>query len=177
VSALPGDLVIRHATIADVEPLRSYTHALFAERLPGIYRRTPPTIEDEVEFVRSHTEPANSALFVATSGDEVVGLLDFVGGSLSENAHAGVFGISVASGMRGCGLGTRLVAELLDWAPTVGIRRVEVRCFSTNPRALALYRRLGFTDEGCLREAVSVDGESVDVFVLARLLNSAHEDE
>ncbi len=39
-----------------------------------------------------------------------------------------------------------------------------------NPKAIALYERLGFVREGLCRHAVVVDGEPIDVVLLARLL-------
>ena len=161
--------MIRTATDADVVALQSFATALLAEQLPGIFRREPPTLADEVEFVRSRTEPANSTLLLAEMAGEIVGVLDFVGGTLAEEAHAGLVGVSVVAGARGHGIGTRLIAALLAWAPTAGIRRVELRAFSSNARAIALYKRLGFEIEGRLREALLVDGEPVDMIVLAQL--------
>jgi RimJ/RimL family protein N-acetyltransferase len=102
----------------------------------------------------------------------VVGLLDFVGGTLPEEVHSGLFGLSVSRDHRGHGIGSALVQELLMWAPTRGISRVEVRAWVSNPRALALYERLGFEREGVLRNAVVVDGEPIDVVVLSRLLEA-----
>ena len=165
-------VVIRDATEADAEALRAYATSLLAENLPGIYGGPAPSLAEEIAYVRSRTAPANCALIVAVRDGDVLGAVDFVGGHHAEEAHAGEFGVSVARGSRGCGLGTRLVDALLAWAPTAGIRRVEVQVFACNPRALALYRRLGFEDEGVLREALMVDGEPVDMHVLARLLGS-----
>jgi RimJ/RimL family protein N-acetyltransferase len=169
VSAAPAAALIRTVTEADVPALQRYATALFAERLPGMFRRDAPTRDEELEFLHSRIDPVNSTLIMADQDGEIVGLLDFAGGVTAEQAHSGVFGISVAAGVRGYGVGTRLVETLLEWAPTVGVRRVEVRAFANNPRAIALYRRLGFAEEGRLHEAVIVDGEPVDVIVLARV--------
>ena len=163
---------IRTATLDDVEALVEYAGSLFAERLPGIYRRRTPTPAEEVAFIRARIEPANSTLLVAEEDGQVVGLIDFVGHDLAEEAHSGTFGLSVASGHRGRGIGSALIEALLEWAPQNGITRIECRAFATNPRAIALYERMGFVREGVCRSGVILDGEPVDVIILARLLPS-----
>nr|WP_162909959.1 GNAT family N-acetyltransferase [Aggregatilinea lenta] len=52
----------------------------------------------------------------------------------------------VAAGLRGRGIGTRLVETLSDAATGLGVRTLEIGAALSNPRALALYRRLGFVD-------------------------------
>ena len=164
------EISIRTATEADAPALRRYAERLFGERPPGIYRRDTPSVAEEVDFIRSRLTPANSTTLVAEDGTAIIGLLDFAGGSLEEERHTGSFGISVDRDYRAAGIGSALIERLLAWAPTAGITRVEVRAWSNNPRALALYRRLGFREEGCLKAAITSDGQPVDVIVLARLL-------
>lgn len=164
-------VVIREATMDDVVELHGYALALFAERLPGIYSRENLTLEQEIEFLTPHVEQHNAVMFVAEEDGEIVGNVGFVGGKLAELAHAGEFGISMAAGYRGRGIGTRLIRALEEWAPARGITRIEVHAFSTNPGGLRLYERLGYEHEGLLRRAAMVDGEPVDIFVLSKLLD------
>jgi RimJ/RimL family protein N-acetyltransferase len=163
-------LQIRAATIDDAPDLAVYAARLFSEALPGIFERPAPTLEDEREFMKPYLDSANSVLFVAQLDGEVVGLLDFRGEALREQAHCGVFGVSVAREHRGGGIGTALIEALFAWAPAHGIRRIEALAWENNPRALALYERLGFEREGRLRKAVIRNDEPIDVLVLARLL-------
>jgi RimJ/RimL family protein N-acetyltransferase len=164
------DLKIRPATLDDTADLRQFAADLFGEGLPGIFRRPVPTLAEEAAFIRSRIEPANSTMFVATSDGSVVGLLDFIGGSLDEERHAGTFAISVDSGHGGEGIGTALIEALVAWAPCHGVQRVQAWVWMTNPRAIALYERLGFEREGLCRRALMVDGQPVDVVLVARLL-------
>lgn len=161
---------IRTATEADASALRLYAQALFSEHLPGIFDRHTPTLEEEIEFIRSHTLPDNSTLLIAEKDDQIAGLLGFIGGKLAEQRHAGEFGISVAKEYRAQGIGTALIEALVAWAPEHGISRIECRSWSNNPGSARLYRRMGFVEEGRLHHAVLRDGESIDELVLARLL-------
>jgi RimJ/RimL family protein N-acetyltransferase len=172
VGGLGGlDLEIRTATDEDAESLLRYATRLLGERLPEIFRReAPPTIADEHAFITSRIGPANSTLLLAMADAAVVGVLDFEGGAVSQVAHSGVFGVSVDQDYRGRGIGSALIAALLDWAPRHGVTRVEVQAFANNPRAVDLYHRLGFRDEGVREAAVIVDGNPVDIILMAQLL-------
>lgn len=161
---------VREATLDDVPRLAEYAAELFSEGLPGIFARPAPTLEEEEVFVRSRLEPDNAVLLVAEEGGSIVGLLDFVGGRLAEDRHAGVFGVSVRRGWRGRGVGTALIRALEAWAREHGVSRLEARAWASNPRAIALYERLGYEREGVCRAAVVRDKEQIDVVILARLL-------
>ena len=56
----------------------------------------------------------------------------------------------------------------------LNLRRVWLRVFSTNQRAIAAYRRAGFHDEGRLREAAYIDGTWADVMLMG-CLRSQHK--
>jgi len=161
---------IRTATESDAAPLRTYAIALFREDLPGIFKRPEPTLEEELSFIRAHTDQPNATLLVAAEAGEIVGLCAFVGGTLEEERHAGTFGLSVAQGHRGRGIGTALLEALLAWAPSVGVSRIQAWAWANNPGSIALYKRMGFEQEGISRRAVISDGAPVDVVLLARLL-------
>jgi len=161
---------VRTATLDDVAELRDYAEALYAERLPGIFRREPPTLEQEAEYVRSYLEPDNSTLLVAEADGRIVGLLGLKGESFEEESHVGTFGISVARGARGEGVGTAMIEALLAWAPKHGITRIQGFAWANNPGSIRLYERLGFEREGVCRRAIRTDGAYVDVVTVAMLL-------
>ena len=55
----------------------------------------------------------------------------------------------VAEGYRCMGVGTQLIETLLAIAREQGLPEVEIGAAVANPRAAALYRRLGFQDKRC----------------------------
>jgi GNAT superfamily N-acetyltransferase len=63
-----------------------------------------------------------------------------------KDAHSpsGGFGLCVRRGFQGVGLGGRLMARLLEIAAQVGPPVVTLTVQLANPRAVALYRKMGF---------------------------------
>lgn len=166
-------LLIREVSFEDVECLQQYASRLFAERLPGLYERPEPSLDDERAYVASHLNRDNSTLMAAFVDGRVAGLAGILGRDLSQESHVGMVGVSVDQDFRGRGVGTSLLTSLLEWAPRHGLRRVEIEAFANNPRAIELYERLGFSREGVRQGAVLVAGEYIDVVALAQQVDGA----
>jgi len=107
---------------------------------------------------------------VALHQDEVVGSANLEQYPRVRRSHCGAIGMGVAVAWQGRGLGTRLLAELLEVADNwMGLRRVELTVYTDNQPAIALYRKFGFEVEGQLREFALRDGVHADVLSMARL--------
>jgi len=84
--------------------------------------------------------------------------------------HARTLGITVAREWQGRGVGRRLIERLLDWSDNwAGVLRVELTVHVDNDRAIALYRSLGFAEEGRHRAYALKNGRYVDALFMARL--------
>jgi putative acetyltransferase len=115
-------------------------------------------------------EPRDCKL-VAVAGDQVIGMagLHTVNTSL-RRAHVRLLGIGIAPEWQRRGVGRQLVARLLDWADGwAGVLRIELHVHEDNERAIALYRSLGFVEEGRHRAYALKDGRYVDSLSMARL--------
>ncbi|MFD1427841.1 GNAT family N-acetyltransferase [Kroppenstedtia sanguinis] len=80
-------------------------------------------------------------------------------------SHTGFFGMSVSQPWRGRGVGSALLQTLLDWAEThPTIEKVCLEVFADNDRAISLYHRLGFQEEGRWNRQVKTgEGKYVDL--------------
>lgn len=84
--------------------------------------------------------------------------------------HSGSIGMMVHRDYQGQGVGTQLLAGLLDLADNwLMLERVDLSVFVDNHRAIALYKKFGFEIEGTRRKAAIRDGAYVDDYVMARI--------
>jgi ribosomal protein S18 acetylase RimI-like enzyme len=133
-----------------------------------------PPIEMTRQFVGKAI--ANShPHFVALDGDRVVGWCDVTPEDRPATRHCGVLGIGVLPEWRGRGAGRRLIESTLEAARAFPLARVELWVRADNPRALALYRKIGFEEEGRRRRTLLVDGVYYDDITMALLYDVAHE--
>lgn len=107
------------------------------------------------------------ALVVALPNQRLVasGVVDF-----RPEPGAGVLSmLAVHEHLQSLGLGTRLVAALEKRVRRRGLRRARLSVEHDNPRALALYRRLGYREVGSTVESWPVPGGRTYVTVSAVL--------
>lgn len=108
---------------------------------------------------------------VAVAGGEIVGTagLHNVGVTL-RRGHVRSLAIGLAPEWQGRGIGHLLMLRLLDWADNwAGVLRIELQVHADNERAMALYRNLGFVDEGRHKAYSLKGGRYVDSLSMARL--------
>jgi len=90
---------------------------------------------------------------------------------LPENAHViGVFGLAVAPAARRLGAASALLVAAEQRARAEGARKLSLRALGTNEPAIRLYQRLGFKQEGLLRDEFLINGNYVDDLLLAKRL-------
>lgn len=101
--------------------------------------------------------------------DRLVGSCQLHG--IDPRARSAELQIRIGEGdARGIGLGTEALKLLLRHGfDDLNLRRIWLRVFATNERAIRVYVTEGFVEEGRLRGAAYVDGTFVDVVVMARL--------
>jgi len=90
---------------------------------------------------------------------------------ISAKNRTAVFGIAIGDpAAQGRGLGAEATELVLRFGfDELGLHRIGVEAFAYNTRALALYRRLGFVDEGRRRDALYRDGRHHDIVAMAML--------
>lgn len=101
-------------------------------------------------------------------GERIVGVAGFH--PLDRKNRAAALGYWIGKEAEGKGLVTRAARELVRHAFEVyGSNRVEIRCATGNLRSQAVARRLGFTEEGTLRECEWLYDRFVDHRVFSML--------
>lgn len=128
----------------------------FLMREPG---EAPLWARDLAAFLAT----GNSTILVAEAGGAeaggaLVGYLSAHGGRFRRNRGVATLAVGVRKDWSGRGVATGLFRAAEDWARAAGLHRLELTVAEANPRARVLYDRLGFEDEGPMRDTLRVKG-------------------
>lgn len=89
-------------------------------------------------------------------------------------AHVGSVGMGVDERYQGHGVGSALLAALIDLADNwYNLQRLELAVYRDNATAVHLYEKFGFQIEGTHRAYAFRDGLYVDAYSMARLRDPA----
>ncbi|HEY2517791.1 MAG TPA: N-acetyltransferase [Polyangiaceae bacterium] len=145
-------LSIREARPDDAPLLASAERAIAA--VPGRLASRPEEITEEGlrrTILSLHDDERGIFLVAELPGaaDAIVGHAFFEPLALAVTSHVVRLTIAVHEGHQGQGVGKALMNELLRWARSnPRVEKVELQVRSTNEPAVALYRSLGFAEEG-----------------------------
>jgi RimJ/RimL family protein N-acetyltransferase len=130
------------------------------------------TIMQQRNSIEKILENERETIIVAEVNRKVVGWLEFESQTRKKISHTGSFGIMIHKDYRGMGIGRMLVNELLNWAEKNPlIEKVSLGVFSTNQRAIALYKSMGFVEEGRkIKEVKMNENEYVDDILMYKLV-------
>lgn len=149
--APPADLRIEPAVPADAAALLALRRAVLREGT--WFTMEPDELREDVgqraELIRQLRRSGNAVCLVARAERELVAVALIEGGGLRRIRHVGRLEMMVAEAWRGCGVGGTLLSAVLRHAALVpALEKVELAVYEHNARALALYRRHGFAEEG-----------------------------
>jgi L-phenylalanine/L-methionine N-acetyltransferase len=161
------DITVRHSEPGDYREI----HCIFSG---------PRAIADTLQmpFPRAETwrerlsEPQEGLYsLVACVEGEVVGSLGLeTSPTRWRMRHVGSIGMAVRDDWQGRGIGTALMEAALDLADNwLNLTRIELRVYTDNAAAIALYKKFGFEVEGTHRRLAFRDGEYIDAYSMARL--------
>jgi putative acetyltransferase len=133
----------------------------------GTLRPRYPSVDAVRKWLE--TRPAEDTHIVAESVGRIIGDAVLSSGK-GRRAHAATIGMGVHDDFSGRGIGTALLAALIDTADSwLDLKRLELTVWTDNAPAQALYRKFGFVEEGVMRAYAYRDGAYVDALAMARL--------
>ncbi|HGH7180209.1 TPA: N-acetyltransferase family protein [Bacillus luti] len=117
-------------------------------------------IDTEREKIRKSNEKGN--LYIVYEVDsKVVGFLLFNRYELERLRHAGTMGMGIREAYCNQGIGTKLIEFLISWAKEQnGLEKICLGVVSINDRAIKVYKRMGFVEEGRQRKQIKYEDGS-----------------
>ena len=174
--AFEGRLIrLRKPEPADADTLND----LFND--PEVGEHLGPVMPQPIAGFRAFVEAAEKDLKTAVFTIERLTDREPVGGcslfDIETSHRSALLGIWLAKPRWNQGFGTDAVRTLCRFAfRHMNLQRVELNVFSTNPRGLRAYEKVGFRQEGTRRRAEFVNGALVDSYVMGLLAEELVED-
>ena len=98
---------------------------------------------------------------------DIIGHVDLKGERLWAGLHRCELGIGIERPYRGRGLGRRLMETAIEFAREQDtLSWIDLRVFSPNATAKALYQGLGFSEVGVLIDRFRIEGERIDDVIM-----------
>ena len=157
---------IRAAEPGDFEPIAEIWNC------PGVIAGTLQlpfrSVEERRERLTQRSPDAY--LLVAEFDGRVVGIAGLQVEANPRRRHCGSIGMAVHDDFQGRGVGSALMAALIDLADNwLGLHRTELTVYADNAPAIHLYEKVGFVIEGTARDFALCGGAYVDAHTMARL--------
>ena len=148
-----------------VEGFHKCLDSVARERRFLAFTEAPP-LDSARQFVLSSIEN-DVPQFVALLGGDVIGWCDVSPMMGDGFAHCGRLGMGVHQDFRGQGIGTQLLARVMQRCREKGLERIELEVYGSNESAIKFYERAGFLVEGVKRKRRKLDGEYDDLVQMA----------
>ncbi|WMJ76204.1 MULTISPECIES: GNAT family N-acetyltransferase [unclassified Sedimentibacter] len=167
-------VVIRKTDKSDAKALVEYMNYIGSESdfLSFGAGQFGMSAEQEEEYIETVLKKNNALSIIAEVNGKVVGNLTFNAGNRQRTEHTGEFGISVSKAYWGYGIGEEFIKYMINWSKGSGIiRKINLRTRSDNERAIKLYKKLGFTEEGIIKRDICISGKFYDSLLMGMLID------
>lgn len=146
-----AELIVRVGETRDAESILKNGQSFIEDgegqvMVPGEFNLS---LDEEIKWVENHRQKPTHLLLVAELDGQLVGHIDFYGGSRKRLQHTGHFGMGISLPFRGRGIGKALLSRLIEWAESnPQLEKINLNVLSSNARAIVLYQSLGFVEVG-----------------------------
>lgn len=166
------EISITEASKDDLEEVREFFNEFFALRLEGISLRPHGLTEIETGgYLPDSATDLDRCCLTARADGKVVGLLSFCRYAKIEYRHCGDFGMALLPEYWQRGIGSLLLDKLETWCNRQSnIVKIELSVWGNNNRAIHLYTRHGYEQEGCRKGSIIRDGNSIDLVLMGKFL-------
>lgn len=161
------ELVIRKAEEKDAEIFLQYFNTVGAETdFLGFGAEGPKlTIEEEKEVFRNST-PKNFFL-IAEIEEKIVGSCSInTNEKRIRSAYFGELGIVVLKNYWNLGIGYNLIKTAIKYGKQAGLKKINLDTRKDNQKAINLYKKLGFKEEGIITRGTLINNKFYDLLIM-----------
>ena len=167
-------LSVRSAEETDAETMLDYVRATSEETHFLIHypEEISFSLERERQLISDILHSDDTVWFTVFDGGRAVGNCSVSRYSKRrKERHRASFAIAIEQAYCGAGLGTQIISMAIAKAKEMGFRQLELGVYADNERAIALYRKMGFSECGRLPGAFRLkDGTYIDEITMVLIL-------
>lgn len=167
---------IRHAEIEDAHVIAEAEREI--AKKPGFFCSQPSELTDEnvINTISDFIKNKTGVYLVAEYENEIVGhaFLEFF--KLASLRHIADLNIAVHLGWQRKGVGKKLLEHLIEWARrSGGLEKIQLNVRASNFSAISLYRKMGFKEEGRIKNRVKIKDHYIDDVIMGLDLLNQHQ--
>ena len=170
------EVCIRTPAAEDAEKVLEYTKTIFSDDRFFLTTEEEAkewqTIEKEREHIRTFYDHPDKLFLITEADNGIVSMSHLECGWRKRIRHVSRLGISILPVWRSVGLGTAILKAIIDWAAMHPvIEKLSLEVWASNERAIGLYKKMGFSEEGRkVREIKYADGSYDDCICMVRFV-------
>ncbi|MBS5969481.1 GNAT family N-acetyltransferase [Clostridium perfringens] len=156
--------------IRDIE-IEDYKEISKIRKMPGVMENILSNKDEEEESIKEKiiNRGKNQYWYVAEENGKVIGLGILMNHGNLRKKHVGVITLMVNSDYQNKGVGSLLMDKLINLSESLNIIRLELCVFRDNYKAINLYKKFGFKEEGIKVKSALKNGEYIDEIMMARI--------
>ncbi|TBX16799.1 GNAT family N-acetyltransferase [Clostridium perfringens] len=156
--------------IRDIK-IEDYKEISKIRKMPGVMENILSNKDEEEELIKEKiiNRGKNQYWYVAEENGKVIGLGILMNHGNLRKKHVGLITLMVNSDYQNKGVGSLLMDKLINLSESLNIIRLELCVFRDNYKAINLYKKFGFKEEGIKVKSALKNGEYVDEIMMARI--------
>ncbi|EOU1112089.1 GNAT family N-acetyltransferase [Clostridium perfringens] len=156
--------------IRDIK-IEDYKEISKIRKMPGVMENILSNKDEEEELIKEKiiNRGKNQYWYVAEENGKVIGLGILMNHGNLRKRHVGVITLMVNSDYQNKGIGSLLMDKLINLSESLNIIRLELCVFRDNYKAINLYKKFGFKEEGIKVKSALKNGEYIDEVMMARI--------
>ncbi|EIF6289637.1 GNAT family N-acetyltransferase [Clostridium perfringens] len=156
--------------IRDIK-IEDYKEISKIRKMPGVMENILSNKDEEEELIKEKiiNRGKNQYWYVAEENGKVIGLGILMNHGNLRKKHVGVITLMVNSDYQNKGIGSLLMDKLINLSESLNIIRLELCVFRDNYKAINLYKKFGFKEEGIKVKSALKNGEYIDEIMMARI--------
>lgn len=156
--------------IRDIE-IEDYKEISKIRKMPEVMENILSNKDEEEESIKEKiiNRGKNQYWYVAEENGKVIGLGILMNHGNLRKKHVGVITLIVNSDYQNKGVGSLLMDKLISLSESLNVIRLELCVFRDNYKAINLYKKFGFKEEGIKVKSALNNGEYIDEIMMARI--------